>query len=516
LRANDTVSFVEVGYDDAVKWDKEQLYDVSCADRSNTPGSSPSDGSNASYSSNHADTLATSNTSETSQTPISAESPATTSSSDLSESSTSFHLSSQSIPDAVSSAVITTRESGSIRAVYRAAGDRFLLIEYGEAVLSMESRFRVHALMQWVEEQQIAGVLELTPGIRSLQVHFDSHILDRSKLLEKLVNAESYLDTIVAKVSIPSRIVNLPLSWDDEACQEAIEKYQQSVREDAPWYPSNLEFIRRINGLDSIDDVKKIVFDASYLVMGLGDVYLGAPVATPINPAHRLVTTKYNPARTWTAENSVGIGGSYLCVYGMEGPGGYQFVGRTLQMWNRYKSTEAFTKPWLLRFFDQIRFYEVSHDELMDIRQGFPNGSHTLTIENTEISLAQLKAVTDDHQSDIQQFTTQRQAAFADELEHWRATGQFNIDTKEPEPTVVQADWPTDSVVVESPVSGNLWQRCVAPGDTVISEQPLVILESMKMEISINAPTAARVRDILFETGQRISAGQPLIILEAL
>ena len=119
------------------------------------------------------------------------------------------------------------------------------------------------------------------------------------------------------------------------------------------------EFIRRINGLDSIDDVKKIVFDASYLVMGLGDVYLGAPVATPMDPRHRLVTTKYNPARTWTPENAVGIGGAYMCVYGMEGPGGYQFVGRTVQMWNRYRQTKNFKegKPWLLRFFDQIRFY---------------------------------------------------------------------------------------------------------------------------------------------------------------
>ena len=81
-----------------------------------------------------------------------------------------------------------------------------------------------------------------------------------------------------------------------------------------------------------------IVFDASYLVMGLGDVYLGAPVATPLDPRHRLVTTKYNPARTWTPENAVGIGGAYLCVYGMEGPGGYQFVGRTVQMWNRYRA----------------------------------------------------------------------------------------------------------------------------------------------------------------------------------
>ena len=70
-----------------------------------------------------------------------------------------------------------------------------------------------------------------------------------------------------------------------------------------------------------------------YLVLGLGDVYLGAPVATPLDPRHRLVTTKYNPARTWTPENAVGIGGAYLCVYGMEGPGGYQFVGRTVPVW---------------------------------------------------------------------------------------------------------------------------------------------------------------------------------------
>ncbi|MCL5460095.1 carboxyltransferase domain-containing protein, partial [Loigolactobacillus coryniformis] len=79
-----------------------------------------------------------------------------------------------------------------------------------------------------------------------------------------------------------------------------------------------------------------------YLVLGLGDVYLGAPVATPLDPRHRLVTTKYNPARTWTAENSVGIGGAYLCIYGMEGPGGYQFVGRTTQVWSRHRDTAPF------------------------------------------------------------------------------------------------------------------------------------------------------------------------------
>ena len=253
--------------------------------------------------------------------------------------------------------------------VYRAAGDNYVLVEYGPMELDIRLRFRAHALMLWLREQSHPAILELTPGIRSLQVHYDSQRLSQQELMNLLISAEKALEK-QPEWDVPARIVHLPLSWDDDACHTAIAKYMQSVRKDAPWCPSNLEFIRRINGLDNIDEVRKTVFNASYLVMGLGDVYLGAPVATPLDPRHRLVTTKYNPARTWTAENSVGIGGAYLCIYGMEGPGGYQFVGRTLQMWNRYRTTEHFEpgKPWLLRFFDQIRFYEVSAGELQQIR----------------------------------------------------------------------------------------------------------------------------------------------------
>ncbi len=414
------------------------------------------------------------------------------------------------------SPVLHRREAseGGIAATYRVAGDRFLLVEYGLPQLDLVSRFRVHALMQWLENNPLTGVVELTPGIRSLQLHYDSQRLSLPMLLDHLLRAEEQLDLIVDSAVVPSRIVHIPLSWDDEACRLAVEKYDQSVRKNAPWAPSNLEFIRRINGLDSIDAVKKIVFDASYLVMGLGDVYLGAPVATPINPAHRLVTTKYNPARTWTAENSVGIGGSYLCVYGMEGPGGYQFVGRTLQMWNRYKQTAEFEKPWLLRFFDQIRFYEVSHDELMEIRREFPHGRYPLKIEEAEFSLEQFRTLVAQNAPQIDAFQGTREAAFAEELAQWRATGQFNVSTVEPEPPEVMADWPADSIVLESPVSGSLWQCCVEPGESVREGQALLILESMKMEITVPAPQDLNVRNVLLEAGQRISAGQPLIVLE--
>ncbi|MBP6368305.1 MAG: urea carboxylase, partial [Nitrosomonas sp.] len=251
-----------------------------------------------------------------------------------------------------------------VRVTYRQSGDKYLLVEYGPPVLDLNLRFRAHALMTWLQQRieagELVGIVDLTPGIRSLQIHFDSNQLERDTLLALLMAGEDLLPAI-DDMEVPTRIIHLPLSWDDVATRLAIEKYMQSVRSDAPWCPSNIEFIRRINGLDSIEEVQHILFSASYLVMGLGDVYLGAPVATPLDPRHRLVTTKYNPARTWTPENAVGIGGAYLCVYGMEGPGGYQFVGRTIPMWNRYRQTTDFKegKPWLLRFFDQIRFYPV-------------------------------------------------------------------------------------------------------------------------------------------------------------
>jgi urea carboxylase len=398
--------------------------------------------------------------------------------------------------------------------VYRLAGDHFLLVEYGEQVLDVRLRFRVHALMQWLQQNPLDGLLELTPGIRSLQLHFDSQQLGHAALLAHLQRGEQVLAGQLATLAVPSRIVHLPLSWEDAACQQAVDKYMQSVRPEAPWCPSNLEFIRRINGLASVEAVRDILFQASYLVMGLGDVYLGAPVATPVNPCHRLVTTKYNPARTWTAENSVGIGGSYLCVYGMEGPGGYQFVGRTLQMWNRHRRTREFQQPWLLRFFDQIRFYPVSHDELQQIRREFPQGRYPLRIEDTSFHLGEYQALLDAQQDEISAFRQRREAAFAAELAHWHATGQFDYEMPEAPVESATVSWPEGSVVVDSPVSGSVWQTSVLAGQQVRAGATLMILESMKMEIPLQAPCDGRVSHLLLAAGARVSAGQALVVME--
>jgi len=393
----------------------------------------------------------------------------------------------------------------------RLAGDHFLLIELGPQELDIARRLKIHALMEAFNQLSINGVIDVTPGIRSLQIHYDAQYLTHEALLKAISNAINALEN-ADDMTVASRVIHLPLSWDDPACQDAITKYTQSVRPNAPWCPSNLDFIRRINGLDSVKQVKKTVFDASYLVMGLGDVYLGAPVATPIDPRHRLVTTKYNPARTWTAENSVGIGGAYMCVYGMEGPGGYQFVGRTLQMWNRYKQTAEFTQPWLLRFFDQIKFYEVSAEELAVIRREFPKGNYPLKIEEVSFSLNEYTAFLNKHDEGIHAFSTQRQAAFNEELAHWKATGQLTYEQKDDNRQASQNDIaPDGTAIIDSSVAGNIWLCEKAEGDTVKKGDTLIVVESMKMEFALSAPCDGVISKCFTQKGDTISTGEALM-----
>ncbi len=395
--------------------------------------------------------------------------------------------------------------------VLRSAGDSFLLLEFGAPELDLASRLRVEALQRWLTDAGDPDVLEMTPGVRSLQLRIPVGA-DRRRLLRHLTDG---LDAVGdgRGVTIPSRVVHLPLAWDDPATQEATERYMQTVRADAPWCPRNIEFIRRINGLEDEAAVKRIVYDAAYLVLGLGDVYLGAPVATPVDPRHRLVTTKYNPARTWTPENAVGIGGAYLCIYGMEGPGGYQFVGRTVQVWNRYRSAAPFQKPWLLRGFDQLRFFEVAHEELLEMRRDFPLGRMPLAIEETTFSLADHEDFLAREASSIEQFRTSQQAAFAEERARWESQGYDPAAA--PTPPAAEALGEEEAgTPVESPVTGSVWKVAATVGETVEAGDLIMIVESMKTEIQVLATESGRLARLLAGAGTPVQAGQAVALID--
>jgi urea carboxylase len=415
--------------------------------------------------------------------------------------------------------ILARREGGdgSPDVVYRRDGDDNMLIEYGQPVLDIGLRMRVHALQTALEAEGVTGVIDYTPGIRSLQIHTDAAKRRASSLVPLLQRVEDALPP-TQQLRVPSRTVRLPLSWDDPATRLATERYMAGVRSDAPWTPWNIEFIRRINGLSSVEEVRRAVFGANYLVLGLGDVYLGAPVATPLDPRHRLVTTKYNPARTWTAENSVGIGGAYLCIYGMEGPGGYQFVGRTIQVWNRFRRSGMFAEqPWALRFFDQIEWYPVSAEELLDLRAQTAAGRGPVDVTDGEFDYGAYTRFLGDNSDLIADFRAMQAAAFAAEKERWHASGEFDRD---PDSTGTggsgpeSAPVPEGATAVTAPFTASVWQVDARPGTAVAKGDKLLSLEAMKMETIVTAPCDGTVAGIYTTPGAQVETGQVLVAIK--
>ncbi|MFD2256558.1 urea carboxylase [Luteolibacter algae] len=411
------------------------------------------------------------------------------------------------------SMIVARSEVQGEEVVMRRAGDEYVLLEIGDLILDLRLRFLVHLLYEWLRGEERNGFVDMTPGIRSLQVHYDPWVTTEKEVVDLLLLGLQELPAL-EEAEVESRVVRLPLAWDDPSTQVAIDRYMKGVSADAPWCPSNIEFIRRINGLQSVDEVKDIVYSAEYLVMGLGDVYLGAPVATPLDPRHRLVTTKYNPARTWTPENAVGIGGAYLCIYGMEGPGGYQFVGRTTPIWNKYRETEVFNERWLLRFFDRLKWEEVSPEKLLELRREILTGEFKPRIEIERFKLGEYLSFLDTEAEGIEKFRVHQRQAFAEERQRWEEAGLNLVDVGEEKVESSAIELPEGCEFVDSPMMGSVWKVEVGEGDTVTEGQTGLILEAMKMEMVVPILKAGTIVKVLSTPGAMVKAGDPLLILK--
>jgi urea carboxylase len=114
-------------------------------------------------------------------------------------------------------------------------------------VLDLALRLRVHVLMQHLRERAHPGIKELSPGVRSLQVRYDSREISQQALVALLLEQEARIGD-VTQMKVPSRIVHLPMAFEDSATLDAVSRYADTVRASAPWLPNNVDFIQRING----------------------------------------------------------------------------------------------------------------------------------------------------------------------------------------------------------------------------------------------------------------------------
>ncbi|CAF1656422.1 unnamed protein product, partial [Didymodactylos carnosus] len=264
----------------------------------------------------------------------------------------------------------------------------------------------------------------------------------------------------------------------------------------------------RINGLKDQNDVKKIVFETSYIVFGLGDVYLGAPCAVPVDPRHRLITSKYNPARTFTTDGTVGIGGVYMCIYPRSSPGGYQIIGRSLPVWNTYLNNKSFKndKPWLLRFFDQVRFYEVTEDELLEMRKG----KKLIQIEEDQFDYAKYLTFLSENEHSINELQAKQKVAFDNEVLLWEQDDHNNVNQTKSEQEEEESKATTQNEVlkgrlVSAITGGRVLNVLVKLGQRVKLDEPLLVVEAMKMELTIYSELTGIVNAVYCEQGKMIN-----------
>ena len=251
---------------------------------------------------------------------------------------------------------------------YRQAGERSLLVEYGEMELDLSMNFFVLAVDEALRQRPVEGVIETAPGFRSMLVSYDPLRLTAARLVEHLRELHEELPA-EREMELPSRLIKLPIAFDDSQSQAAVKRYVDSIRRDAPNCEggNNIDYIVRYNGLSGRDELFDHVLSTEHWTAFIG-FFPGLPFMFPVDPRRVVVAPKYNPTRTWTAEGTVGLGGPCYAIYPVESPGGYQIFGRSLPVYDLQRRNSVFRdNPLLLRPGDRVRFYPVGEDELLGL-----------------------------------------------------------------------------------------------------------------------------------------------------
>ncbi|KAG7765967.1 hypothetical protein KL946_002147 [Ogataea haglerorum] len=400
---------------------------------------------------------------------------------------------------------------------YRQAGDRYVLVEYGENVMNLNLSYRVHKLIEMVNTHRTVGVVEMSQGVRSVLVEFDGTKIHQSDLVETLIAYEREV-AFTNKWTVKSRVVRLPMAFEDKKTLDAVKRYSETIRSSAPWLPNNVDFIAQINGIER-SAVKDMLYTARFLVLGLGDVFLGAPCAVPLDPRHRFLGTKYNPSRTFTPNGTVGIGGMYMCIYTMESPGGYQLVGRTIPIWDKlslgaHTSVHNDGHPWLLTPFDQVEFFPVTEEELDQMAEDSKHGHYKVDMVESVFDHGKYLAWIQENSESIEEFQKKQGG---EKLEEFKRLIQVsNAELQKSGSTAIEKEesYPEDAEMVYSEYSGRFWKPLVKVGDEVKEGQGLVVVEAMKTEMLVNSPRAGKVLKILHTNGDMVEAGDLVVVIQ--
>ena len=216
--------------------------------------------------------------------------------------------------------------------IFRIAGDRGLLVEYGDVIDPVVNK-KVMSMAIVLEKEPLKGVLETIPTYRSLLIIYNPAITNLARLKKEILALEERLSEI--KIPPPDT-VEIPVCYGQE-------------------FGPDIKFVAEHNSITA-DDVIRIHSGAEYQIYMIGFTP-GFPFLGGLQES--LHTPRLETPRFIVPEGSVGIANNQTGIYPVASPGGWQLIGRTpIRLFSPERSN-----PFIYRAGDRIRFKPISEED---------------------------------------------------------------------------------------------------------------------------------------------------------
>jgi len=217
---------------------------------------------------------------------------------------------------------------------FRIAGDRGLLVEYGDEIDPVINN-KVRSMAIIMEKESLKGVLEIIPTYRSLLIIYDPGTTNPIKLEKEILAFEEHLSQI--KIPPPDT-VEIPVCYGGE-------------------FGPDIQFVAEHNSITK-DDVVRIHSTAEYRIYMIGFTP-GFPFLGGL--PKELHTPRLETPRSFVPERSVGIANNQTGIYPLASPGGWQLIGKTpLKLFS-----PEHANPFIYKVGDRIKFTPISAEDYM-------------------------------------------------------------------------------------------------------------------------------------------------------
>ncbi|GAA5886536.1 hypothetical protein JCM6882_001679 [Rhodosporidiobolus microsporus] len=423
--------------------------------------------------------------------------------------------------------LVLEKTETSPRLSFRQSGDGGILIEVGDQTnLSFRTRLITELWERRLREKKVDGLYAFIQNVASILIKFHPAILPQQTLLDLLTSTFAGLPEASLEISVPSRRIELPVTFNDSVIEETIRRYMVSTgRKKAVYLPDNLDYLAKATGVDGVEGVVKTFTSSDWFCTSRA-FFLGLPFLFPLDKRALLASQKYNPTRTFTPSGTLGYAGVQAAVYPVDSPGGYQIIGRTLTPWSvkgRYGA--GYEGHFLLKSFDVVRWVRMEEKEFAEVEKSFTAGSYMPKVEEITISakeMAELERSTADEVQARAEQMKRNLAELAKEESVLVAEYHAELEKAKEEAEAAagsggKAGGSHSGTPLKSPVLAAVRSIGVSIGDILSTDVVPCKVEAMKTEIAIKVSRALvgkKVTGIAVEVGDVVKPGEAVLYCE--